>query len=549
MMAPSIIKFLVVITVALRTSIVAAKPSILSISGEIKTRRSSNKPSDDAFQILARSIQTRLNAPINSEITSTTISTSTISSALKSLSTTQAALKKIDGSAHELYQRTNKSTTSYGSDENDEERNDGEGRVGGLKVKGRMQRNAARVGCLADALFAAELCVINLQDDSEDGDGGTLASWTGRKVVFNSTIESNSSDSDLAISVLIVHEKDYSGGAGIKHGGVDDLLSFAQEEIEEEVEDGGTGGKEKARGRYLVILSDYRRGSTSSSCDLPSIISILDTPPEHIKLPFSTGKGGDEDSASVCDPLYHTAGKVLKAIKPVIMRSSEEASDGDDSKITDNEAIHFVGYSLAGGVAAISANILEGKLPFPHKRNSKKQQQQYTTLSGCCRERTSALCVGMPPCISSNIQSPFVTCVIHGDDIVCRTTHLSINHLCDRLHKSIKGGLLGRSVGWMSEAVTLTVSSLKSDKDKAGKLALPGNVFLIRPRRIGGDGGSSSIHEVGGNAGKESLRAALLWQLNEVLLSKSLWQHHRMDAYIRSLDKVKLKGFADNDSE
>ena len=102
----------------------------------------------------------------------------------------------------------------------------------------------------------------------------------------------------------------------------------------------------------------------------------------------------------------------------------------------------------------------------------------------------------------------------------------------------------------MGEAVSLTVSGLKGNNNnsnndkKESPFVVPGNVYLVRPRRIGG--GSSSIHEISGRGGRESLRAALLWQLNDVLVSKSLWAHHRLDAYIHSLDKVRLKGFADD---
>ena len=85
----------------------------------------------------------------------------------------QSALKKIDGATHEAYQRTHRSSTSlddeddenddYHDDDDDENNNrngaKGSGAtIGGLKVAGRMSRNAARVGCVANALFAAELC-------------------------------------------------------------------------------------------------------------------------------------------------------------------------------------------------------------------------------------------------------------------------------------------------------------------------------------------------------------------------------------------------------
>lgn len=534
--------------------------------------KSSRKSTDDAYQLLAQSIQKRLNTPINSESKPTKYNINTISSALRSLSTTQSALKKIDGTAHEMYQRTHKSSTSLDEDsDDDEEEGEVDGKVGGLKVKGRMSRNAARVGCLADALFAAELCeLINMappasddeaneddtsnkdDDDALYGDDSTLAEWTGRKVVLNTTIHSD----DLSISVLVIYESDYNGGAGIRHGGVDDLLSYAKEEIEEEEEeDDNSTDTKKERGRYLVILSDHDKSSgTTSSSDLPSIISTLDKSPLQLRL---DSRIRENNSASVCEPLYNMSIKLLKTLRPIITISEklQEKGDSDDDEESDqdieepqenNEAIHFVGYSLAGGVAAISANILEGTLPLQQRRSSKKHQSKYDSLCGCGRGRTSAICLGAPPCISSNVENSFITSVITGDDIVCRTTHKSINHLCDRLHKNIKGGVLGKSVGWMSEAVSLTVSGLKTDKHKEEKLSVPGNVYLVRPRRIGG--GSSSIHEVGGN-GKESLRANVLFQLNDVLLSKSLWSHHKFATYIRSLDKVKLKGFADETEE
>jgi len=74
------------------------------------------------------------------------------------------------------------------------------------------------------------------------------------------------------------------------------------------------------------------------------------------------------------------------------------------------------------------------------------------------------------------------------------------------------------------------------------RLSIPGKVFLIRPRRLGG---ASSIHEIrgSGSGGREALRAAILWQLNDVLLSKSLWTHHSLVSYIRGLDKVELREF------
>ena len=242
---------------------------LLSITSDVTAKvslkpqtKSSRKSTDDAYKLLAQSIQKRLNTPINSESKPTKYNLNTISSALRSLSTTQSALKKIDGTAHEMYQRTHKSSTSLDEDSDDEDDEEGEveGKVGGLKVKGRMSRNAARVGCLADSLFAAELCeLINMappaidasndddignKDDTLYSDDSILAEWTGRKVVLNTTIHSD----DLSISVLVIYESDYNGGAGIRHGGVDDLLSYAKEEIEEYDEEDDTSTDTQKQG-------------------------------------------------------------------------------------------------------------------------------------------------------------------------------------------------------------------------------------------------------------------------------------------------------------
>jgi hypothetical protein len=508
-------------------------------------------------------------------------------------------LKRIDGAAHEVYQRTHRSSTSLddgeGVDDDDDDDDDDEGSgdedgggggvrfkggVGGLKVAGRMSRNAARVGCVADALFAAELCELAGAhrrrrgcDDGDDDEEGTLAPRTGREVLLNVTIRSPDDRLDLAVSVLVMRERDYDGGAGTGHGGVDDLLSSARggEGPPPSAGGGGGGGRHDddegtaaraPRGRFLVVLTDHRaRCATSPSpgstayggerpCDLSSIISILDAPPERLRLrPKMAGEDGGE-IASVCEPLYRMAGELLEAIGPVLLSTmnattseggSDDGNDDGESR-SKTPAIHFVGHSLAGGVAAIAACIMDGTIPL----RSKSEQNRGASLTGSGRDRTSALCLGPPPCLSPNLRAPFVTSVIHGDDIVCRTTQGTIDNLCDRTIRSIKGGLLGRSVGWMSEAVSLTVSGFKSNSGgKAERLVVPGQTFLVRPRRMGG--GSSSIHEVGGRGG-ESLRAALLWQLNDVLLSKSLWSHHRLDAYVRSLDRVRLKGFVDDQS-
>ena len=104
----------------------------------------------------------------------------------------------------------------------------------------------------------------------------------------------------------------------------------------------------------------------------------------------------------------------------------------------------------------------------------------------------------------------------------------------------------------MTDAVSLTVSSLKThahgSEGEELRLGVPGRAFLLRPRRYGG---FCRIHEVGNRlkGGREALRAQVLWQLDDVLLSKSLWKHHQLDSYIHGLDRAHLRGFSEDASE
>ena len=102
----------------------------------------------------------------------------------------------------------------------------------------------------------------------------------------------------------------------------------------------------------------------------------------------------------------------------------------------------------------------------------------------------------------------------------------------------------------MTDSLSLTVSSLNSpahgSEGEELRLATPGRAFLLGPRQYGG---FSSIHEVGNRlkGGREALRAQVLWQLDDILLSKSLWKHHQLDSYIHGLDRAHLRGFSKED--
>ena len=475
------------------------------------------------FEILARTVQGKLGDATDRE---------EITKALSRLASSQSAFKGLDGAAHEAYQRT------HAGDDID------------TSVGGRAQRSAARLGATSEALLACELVEIIQSPELIDDE-----SLGNRKVLLNISSTTNSSiplvGSKSHMSMLVLYEESYDGGSGLEHGSL-----FPQQ------------SRKSPRGRLLVVLGD------SLSSDLVRTIKLLDQKPQRVKL--SSGLVTDE-IVSVQSSLYKTAGYVLYVLEPLL-------------RTYNTTAVHFVGQSLAGGVASLAATILDGSLPLPKSALSKKKQgsesannrsalnddpnpttstlvdkaedtllnstetcNQTTTalapINGLGRARSSALSLGGPPCLSSNVVAAFCTSFMYGDDIVCRTTSESIQRLCERLDKNINGGVVGRNMGWMTDTLSLTMSNLKShahgSEGEEIKLAIPGQAYLIRPRRLGG---ICSIHEVGTlkKGGREALRAGLLWQLNDILVSKSMWKHHHLDSYINGLDRVQLRGIGEN---
>jgi len=305
-----------------------------------------------------------------------------VSQALERLSKSQQALKGLDGAAHEAYQRT-KAPSSVDS----------------TSVAGRAARSAARTGCTADALLAAELCdLFSLVDidvdvdptqqttnrttsshpfnfstpttthtdnekEEEVDDDHTL---TGRRILLNIThVNVTYYDAKeknrlaLPVSVLVLWEPEYLGGAGLDHGGVDGLLLVSTTTTTTTPTTSSRQRLPKPRGRLLVLIQD------GYANDLERTIACLDVEPQVVAL--NVGLVANEAS-SVNGLLYKAAGQVLQTILPTLQTTlphQNENTTTTNSNDDDQEslpAIHFVGQSLAGGVASLAATILDGSL-------------------------------------------------------------------------------------------------------------------------------------------------------------------------------------------
>lgn len=513
--------------------------SAVSWRGGASSRQRTNTD-DDPFLLVAEAIQDRF---LSDNYDEPSPKISEIKDALIILSSSQQTFKGLDGVAHEAYQRT------HAGDEVD------------ISVAGRARRSAARAAATADGLGACELCELLeaplLESSTQNG---TLAG--GRHVLLNITAAESSILLDgTKVSVVVLYEPVYRGGAGLLHGGIADETRIPPR------------SKQVAKGRILVIVGDELKR------DLTKSLKVLDEPPLHIRL--NTGLVTSE-VASVQPALYKAAGLLLKEIEPTLRCYENKTS-----------AIHFVGRSLGGGVANLAAIMLDGDLSLPEDKNRKSRKKKKeknkepilegdvfapsdesgeiigtgllsnatdtasissAPLSGLGKGRTSAVSLGAPPSVSANIESDFIISIIYGDDVICRASRASLDRLIKRSKKALRsrGWIGGRQLNFMSDAFSLTVSSLKThahgSEGEELRLSIPGRAYLLRPRRLGG---FCSIHEVGNRlkGGREVLRAHVLWQLDDILLSRSLWKHHQLDSYIHGLDRAHLRGFNDEEDD
>lgn len=452
----------------------------------------------DAYEMLAATIQSQ----VKSERTGEVRTIERIVQAFKTLAASQQYFKGLDGAAHEAYQRTHADADSID-----------------LSVEGRARRSAIRAGVAADGLFACELCEL-VSDDS--------LMVEGRQVLVNNTGEIKLGK-DIFLNVLVLYEPEYTGGAGVEHGGIE------QDQV-----------AQPANGRLLVILGD------TAAERLDQTFRLLARAPVHVRL----GHGRAGEAASVQPALYKAAGSVLQILEPL-------------AREYNTSAIHFTGRSLAGGVACLSACILDGRLPLPGEKKRQRGSQdlakddeyddddtnrtEVIPLQGLGKGRTSAVTLGGPPCLSANVQADFVKSILYGDDVVARSSKESIDRFLSRTRSALKkAGLLGRQVSRVTDTISLATANLKShahgSEGEEARLTVSGQAFLIRPRRLGEQ---CSIHEIGSQlkGGREALRAAVLWQLNDILLSKSMWKHHQLTSYIHGIDRIHLRGLDDDDQE
>lgn len=155
-------------------------------------------------------------------------------------------------------------------------------------------------------------------------------------------------------------------------------------------------------------------------------------------------------------------------------------------------------------------------------------------------KKGDAIALGPAPCVTGACRC---TSLVLGDDLVPRASRASLRRLRRRLRRFLPTSTASVGPGSLlrfgtAVATSVLEHSLASAVPKRSGLPqphhddlhIPGNVFYLKPR----SDGSISLNKLGANKRREQL----LWQLNDILLSKSMLAHHTLDAYIHSLERT-----------
>jgi len=162
-------------------------------------------------------------------------------------------------------------------------------------------------------------------------------------------------------------------------------------------------------------------------------------------------------------------------------------------------------------------------------------------------DQVSAICLGPAPCATTRHFPKVrrITTIVLGDDLLPRASRASFIRLRNRLRRFLpKSGqsrvsLFGFSAAVAQSAiehvvtpVTSSPTNLETHHSDELDLILPGHLFYLKPRADA----SLTVYALKSKQPSGGTRAELLWQLGDILLSKSMLAHHTLDAYLYALD-------------
>ena len=192
--------------------------------------------------------------------------------------------------------------------------------------------------------------------------------------------------------------------------------------------------------------------------------------------------------------------------------------------------VRVLGHSAGGAVAAYIAMILDGSLSI--QENGRERVDPVIELY---KDRVRCITLASPPCISRNIVPQFVSSLICGDDIISRAHEESLAYMKKRVLNSLKtaSGLVGKLPGaaFLSDMAAVAGKSMSSYTGNVHDLEsvhVPGRVFFMKNRKH--KNGVSFQRVLRGN-----WREDMVWMLRDIFLSRRMFEHHKIESYIKTL--------------
>ena len=347
----------------------------------------------------------------------------------------------------------------------------------------------------------------------------------------------------------------------------------------------------KTMNKTEIVLIFYETDSNS----FPNkITNLLDVMSERSKSYDLASVGFVDEEVSVQPTMFEIAGKALQDLSKdsnigqFIQKSAMKdiAKDDNNSVVdstefdanSDNEGnvharhaedayeaipgqrIRIYGYSAGGAVGAYVGMVLEGSMNISSSSNTHTETidnfKKYaipfigtykdapSTRADDCPNSMMGFLIAPPPCVSRSIVSKGLTSLICGDDIVPRASPESLRNFRKRVLKALsqgagKGGFsgLGYTVTGAAGIRDLTSQNIDNLGRYTGNvhdlesMKVPGRVFYLKSRAH--KDGATLQRVLRGN-----WREDMLWQLNDIMLSEKMMNHHSIDYHIQALDRL-----------
>ncbi|KAG5181491.1 hypothetical protein JKP88DRAFT_349220 [Tribonema minus] len=342
---------------------------------------------------------------------------------------------------------------------------------------------------------------------------------------------------------------------------------------------GDTGSSSSSSGAVhcrLLYNAQGKRVVAALADDLGggALLRALSAAP--IALPLAA-RGLLHETLHTAPAVWAAAHALLAAIAPAVLNFLRSPAGA-------GATVLFVGHSFAGAVAAVAAGLLDGALAVEGgggssgggsggsgrrsegkvgsaearcKGGSSRRAKGVAEggdggmaesasaaasggYVGAARGRVKCVTFGCPPCVSGAAALPCVTSFVLGDDMVPRVSAQSLEQLKRRLRQVLPrgSGFFGQSLAMgttlFTDVAGVAAQGLRQRSAAGGDdsaLIVPGTVWFVKPRRL--RAGATMTKSRSG-----ALRDDVLWQMHDVMLTKSMLSHHSLARYVAVLDRV-----------